>query len=133
MKAQWRQWFYAASYGAMATAGVCSLVWPAPAVSRVTNGAAALITVWAAMLIAGGLFGLAGAVSRRWLGEFAGLPLLIAVFLVYGIGAFANGVPASRAGAFALTAIGSLFAARWLEVNGIRRTAVADGRKNDGG
>lgn len=133
MKTLWRRVVYAVSYGTMAAAGACALMWPAPAVERVTNDAAALVTVWTAMLIAGGLLGLVGTVTGRWLGEYIGLPLLVVVFIVYGLGAFASGLPASRAGAFALTAIGSLIAARWIEVNGIRREAVADGRKDHGG
>jgi hypothetical protein len=129
----WRRVVYAVSYAAMATSGTCALIWPAPAVSRAANGAATLITVWAVMLIAGGFFGLVGAIRGRWLGEFVGLPLLVVVFMVYGLGAFANGMPASRAGAFALSAIGTLIAGRWIEVNGTRRQAVVEARKDSGG
>lgn len=112
-------------YTLMGLAGVASMVWPAPSVQQATAPTAgALAYVWAGLLIVGGLTSAAGAASDRWIGEYAGLWPLIAVFLVYGLAAFASdrGVVAAAAG-FALLALAALQLARWHDVALIRREA----------
>lgn len=119
----------------MACAGVASAYWPAPAVQTATDGVRALLYTWDAFLLVGGVLSLFGAITDRWVGEYTGLPLLGAVFAIYGVAALAAAVatdrPSSYAGGFALTAIAGLIAGRWRELVVVRRTAM--GRQEEGG
>jgi hypothetical protein len=101
-------------------------VWPAaPAVRQATAGAGPLIYVWAALLILGGLTSAVGSWTDRWLGEYAGLCPLIAVFAVYGLATFlsSRGFTA-YAGGLVLLAFASLLFARWQDVAQIREEAA---------
>lgn len=130
-----RRYAYAIGYLLMACAGIASACWPAPAVQTATDGVRALLYTWDAFLVVGGLLSLFGAVTDRWVGEYTGLPLLGAVFAIYGVAAtwaaVASGRPTSYAGGFALAAIAGLIAGRWRELVVVRRNAT--GRQEEGG
>jgi hypothetical protein len=121
-----RRTIYAAGYLAMSVAGMCAWMWPSPAVSHATDGAAVLISVWDLFLIAGGLIAGVGAAVDRWIGEYVGLPLLGSVWAVYGVSALANAgkQETARAGGAALIAVAALIIARWVDVGLTRRAAV---------
>lgn len=117
-----RGWLVAA-YLLLAAAGAAAIPYASPAVSA----AGALWSFgWAAFLVVGGVLSAAGAWRDHWLGEFIGLPLLIAVWAVFGVAAGAavvqgrlNALP----GATALLAVACLLAWRWTDRNAIRRAA----------
>ena len=122
------RWFSAVGYALMACAGVAAIYWPAPSVRSATSGVDQLLYLWDAFLVAGGLLSLFGAVTDRWVGELLGLPLLAAVFAVYGLSAFlaayASGRPMSVAGGCALTSVALILVGRWRELGVVRRSAV---------
>lgn len=123
-----RRYAYALAYLLMACAGVAAAYWPAPSVRTATGGGISpQLYVWDAFLLVGGLASGFGAVTDRWVGEYIGLPLLVAVFGVYGVSAFftalASESPASIAGGMALSSIALLFIGRWRDLGMIRRTA----------
>lgn len=105
------------SYSLFALAGVGALVWPQPAVESASNRLTA--SVWGALFLIGGASSALGVLTDRWLGEFAGLLPLIAVWLVFGLAAaYAAGVghPERLAGAAALLAVTMLLVSRWAAV-----------------
>lgn len=75
-----RGWLVAA-YVLCALAGAASLLWQSPTVAAAGNW----VLVWAALLIVGGAASAYGVACGHWLGEWCGLPPLIAVWLVYGL------------------------------------------------
>jgi hypothetical protein len=77
--AQGRPW-RALAYALMALAGVAALVWPAPAV-RESSGA--WVYAWSVLLVVGGGAAFVGVCSGWWLGEYAGLPPLAFMLVVY--------------------------------------------------
>lgn len=105
----------------MAVAGLASVIWPAPSVSRAA--AYGLAYIWAVFLALGGSTAAVGAATDRWLGEYIGLPLLTTTFGIYGLAAATAGRVTSIAGAAALTSIALLLAARWRDVAIVRREA----------
>lgn len=119
-----RRTVYAAGYFAMAAAGVCAWLWPSPSLATATGGEALLITVWDVFLVVGGLLAGAGAAVDRWIGEYLGLPLLAAVFAVYGVTILGSSRDSSRAGAAILLAVACMLIARWVDVGDVRRAAV---------
>lgn len=114
------------AYVCLAIAGVCSLIWPASSVDD--SAGRAWATLWAMLLVVGGVSSALGAYRDVWLWEYAGLLPLIAVWLVYGIAAAVT-VPMGGsldrlAPAFALTAVALLLMTRWANVASIRRMAA---------
>lgn len=93
------------------------------------------IVVWALMLGVGGIFSTIGMITRLWAGEALGLPPLAFGSAMWGV-AYLREVPLTS-GRFAvgavLVGVGSLFFARWLEVNklGSDATKVAEQEKRD--
>jgi hypothetical protein len=123
-----RRLAYAIGYALMAAAGVCAAVWPSRSVEAASNPVNILLMVWAAFLVVGGTCAMAGAVTARWLGEYLGLPLLAAVFAVYGVSALARGQESrwtTLAGGFVFLAVAQAFMARWAEVAAVRKQADA--------
>jgi hypothetical protein len=128
---------YSAGYLAMAAAGFCAWRWPSPSLAHATGGEALLIVVWDIFLVVGGLTAGLGAAVDRWLGEYVGLPLLAAVFAVYGLSSLASAKDSSRAGAAILIAVALLLLARWADVGDVRRVAAQSAKarakaRNDG-
>lgn len=113
-----------AAYLLLAAAGLCALAWASPSVSQAGRGLAA---TWAVFLVVGGLTCAIGAARRTWFGEYVGLPLLIAVWAVYGLtagyAAVARHRPASWAGCCGLLAVAFLLAYRWEVIAVYRRAA----------
>lgn len=120
-------------YALMGVAGVAAMVWPQPTVQAATASVGPLAYWWAGLLVLGGFTSAAGAASDRWLGEYAGLWPLVAVFAVFGLAAFASNRGAvAYAGGLALLAIGALFVGRWHDVALIRREADRQAAHGDG-
>lgn len=109
------------AYAMLALAGACGFVlWP-----RTLGSLLGLMTfVWAAFLLVGGLLGVWGSLWDRWLGELAGIPLLVSALCVYGTALWVSGRTAVAG------AIGSLMWAlafsllgRWRDVRGLVKAA----------
>lgn len=110
------------AYTLFGLAGLAAVLWPAPSV-RAASGW--LVYVWAAWLLVGGLTSAVGTVTDRWIGEYAGLPLLVAAFGVYALVVGASGRLPSVAGALVLGGLAAKLAARWQDVHCVRREATA--------
>jgi hypothetical protein len=119
------RWFRVAGYALLALAGCAAVAWPTPSVrAAAAPTAGALVYVWAAMLIVGGLASAVGAARDRWLGEYAGLWPLIMTWAVYALAALATGRPTAIASAAALGGVALILLARWRVVASIRREAA---------
>lgn len=116
----------AVAYALFALAGIAAIAWPSPAVATATGW---LVYVWAAFLLFGGTMATVGAVTDRWIGEYAGLPLLFSAFGVYSLVIGSTARLTSVAGAFALGAITAKLFARWQDVGEVRREATARARQ----
>lgn len=120
-----RRTLWVIAYGLMACAGGFALAFPTPAVRAATTATSgALVYVWAALLVVGGLSSAVGSALDRWLGEYAGNLALAATFGVYALAAAASGRLTAIAGACALGAVAMLLCARWRDVAFIRREAA---------
>jgi hypothetical protein len=121
-----RRTIRAIGYFLLFAAGVAALIWPAPSVRAATSPTSGLLVyLWAGLLALGGLCSAIGAVTDRWLGEYAGLWPLVTTFMVYGLAAFTAGRgSASYAGGLFLLSIAALLYARWQDVALIRREAI---------
>lgn len=109
-------------YVMFALSGAAALVWPSPSIRVVAAGA--LVYIWSSFWLVGGSVAAIGAFTDRWIGELVGLPLLAAVFTVFGLAAFYNGRPTSIATGLGLIAISVLLVARWRDVDLVRREAA---------
>lgn len=118
------------AYILFALAGSAAIVWPAPTVAAATGW---LVYVWATWLAVGGMAAAIGAVTDRWIGEYAGLPLLFTAFGVYALVVASSGRLTSLAGAFALGAIAAKLIARWQDTGEVRREATARARQQQAG
>jgi hypothetical protein len=116
-----------AAYLCFAGAGITAAVFPSPSIQS-TAGSRILVGIWIVFLTAGGLLSAAGRMAGRWPGEFVGIPLLAAAFLVYTVAiVYATVLSGRLTGLTAGTALAAIFwlvAARWFEVNQIRGEAV---------
>lgn len=110
------------AYALFGLAGLAAVLWPAPSVQSASGW---LVYVWAAWLLVGGLTSALGTITDRWIGEYAGLPLLVAAFGVYTVVIGASGRLSSLAGAFVLGGIAAKLAARWQDVQAVRKEATA--------
>lgn len=118
------------AYSLFALAGAAAMVWPSPTVATATGW---LVYVWAIWLGVGGLAAAIGAITDRWIGEYAGLPLLFSAFGVYAIVILSAQRLTSLAGAFALGAIAAKLIARWQDIGEVRREATARARQQQAG
>ncbi len=120
-----------AAYVMLAACGAASMVWPSPSVEASGRTWA---FVWSAMLVVGGVPAALGAARNRWVGEWVGLPPLVAVWAVYGIAAAAmglrTGTPARIAPALALLAVAAVLFWRWQNVALDRDAARAAARES---
>lgn len=120
-----------AAYILLTVAGAAAMFWPTPTVGQAGR---ALSDFWALFLIVGGLTSAVGACRRRWTGEFMGLPLLITVWAVYGLGAgwtAATDRPSAWAGCTGLLAVAFLLGARWETIAIYRRAARQNADRRD--
>lgn len=124
-----------AAYLCFAIAGITAAVFPSPSI-QTTAGSRILVGIWVVFLTAGGLVSAVGRLAGRWPGEFVGIPLLAAAFLVYTVAIIYATVLSGRltglTAGIALAAIFWLVAARWFEVNQIRIEAVKASREDRG-
>jgi hypothetical protein len=131
MKNLWR-FFRMFGYIVFLVVGVVMFVSPSGVVQGQMGD---FIVVWALMLGIGGALTTAGMVTKLWAGEALGLPLLAFGSAMWGV-AYLREVPLTS-GRFAVGAVligvGSLFFAKWLEVNklGSDATKVAEQEKRD--
>jgi hypothetical protein len=118
-----RRGWLASAYALCALAGAASLVWQSPAIAAAGVWAYA----WGVLLIVGGVASAGGVMRNHWLGEWCGVPPLIAVWLVYGVTAgwaiVADHQLVRSPGSLALLAIACLMTWRWQVVSGERRAA----------
>lgn len=118
-----RRWTRVVAYTFMAVGGLASTVWPSPSVRNVTYPLAALLYLWAILLIIGGITAAVGAATGRWIGEYVGLWPLISTFAVYGIASLSSGRVTSIAGGLVLSSFAFFLLARWRDVADVRREA----------
>lgn len=113
-----------ASYLLLAAAGVVASIWPPATVAQAGWQWA---YVWGGFLFVGGIASAYGAARRFWTGEYIGLPLLIAVWAVFGVtagyGALRTDRPAAWVSSFALLSGACLLGYRWEYVAVYRRAA----------
>lgn len=108
-------------YGLFSAAGVAALVWSVPSVQ--SAGGPIIVWAWGLSFAVGGAVACAGSATDRWLGELAGLPLLAAVFIVWGLSVLAQGRSVAYAAGVLLVAVGAVLWARWRDVDVVRREA----------
>ena len=123
-------------YLGLAVAGIGGFVYP----SDMVQSAVSTSTVfwWTGSMAISALLAFWGTARDYWLGEYAGLPLMIAVLTMYGVVTVqaATGTAPARVayGILILSYACGLFA-RWLYLNKIRLAnleAVADKRHGEG-
>jgi hypothetical protein len=109
-----------AGYAMMAAAGAVAFAIPVGSIQASTGW---LVYLWAGFLLLGGLLCAFGAVTDRWIGELAGLPLISSAWGVYFVVlALARTVNAAAA-ALAFGAVALILWARWRDVSTIRQEA----------
>lgn len=120
-----------AAYALFAAAGGSGLLAPSPAVAATSRGIWAI--AWAGLFLIGGAASLAGMLRNHWLGEWCGLPPLVAVWLVYGISAsvilLKTGDMSRLPGSLALLAVAAYLASRW-RVVALERLAARQVRQH---
>lgn len=104
----------------MAAAGGVAFAIPVSSIQASTGW---LVYLWAAFLLLGGLLCGWGAVTDRWIGELAGLPLISSAFGVYFVVLFLTRTVGGAAAALAFGAVALLLVARWRDISTIRREA----------
>lgn len=111
------------SYLLLVSAGIAGSIWHSASVSQAGFPVA---TLWALFLTVGGASCAYGVMRRNWLGEYIGLPLLVAVWMIYGISSGYSAIYGNRSaigGSLALTSVASLLAWRWRGIVEIRKAA----------
>lgn len=109
-----------AGYVLMAAAGGVAFAIPARSIQASTGW---LVYLWAGFLLLGGLLCGWGAVTDRWIGELAGLPLISSAFGVYFVVLFLTRTVSGAAAALAFGAVALLLVARWRDISTVRREA----------
>jgi hypothetical protein len=109
-----------AGYAMMAAAGVVAFAIPVTSIQAATGW---LVYLWATFLLVGGGLCSYGALTDRWIGELAGLPLISSAFGVYFVVlALARTIPGAAA-ALVFGAVALVLLARWQDVSRIRQEA----------
>jgi hypothetical protein len=109
-----------AGYAMMAAAGGVAFAIP---VSSIQAAAGWLVYLWATFLLLGGILCGAGALTDRWIGELAGLPLMSSAFAVYFVVLALTRTISGAAAGLAFGAVALLLWARWQDVSKIRQEA----------
>lgn len=93
------------------------------------------IEIMAWFLLTGGFLGLIGTVTRRWFGEFTGLPLLSSAFAVFGLVTMGEqydiAPKLALANAFLLWSVSAMLVARWRVSFAYYRMAMALGSDDE--
>lgn len=108
------------SYAMMAAAGATAFAIPVGSIKAATGG---LVYLWATFLLIGGIMCGLGAVTDRWIGELAGLPLISSAWAVYFVVLVLARTVAGAAAALAFGAVALFLWARWQDVSKIRQEA----------
>jgi len=104
----------------MATAGGVAFAIPVSSIKASTGW---LVYLWATFLLVGGLLCAYGAVTDRWIGELAGLPLISSAWGVYFVVLALSRTVSGAAAALAFGAVALILLARWQDVSRVRREA----------
>lgn len=92
--------------------------------------------LWSVAMAVSAVICLAGAITDRWIGEFSGLPLLVAVIAMYSIAAvgsaWENKDLFHLAFGFFAFSYGVGLAARWEDVRSIKKAASEGGANEEG-
>jgi len=107
-------------YAMMAAAGAVAFAIPVYSI-RVSTGW--LVYLWATFLLVGGILCGYGAVTDRWIGEFAGLPLISSAWGVYFVVLALARTLNALAASLAFGAVALILFARWRDVSAVRREA----------
>lgn len=120
---KWMRRFRVVAYACIGLAGILLLSSPA---IRAELGF--LGSVMSGFMGLGGVLCLLGQVFNRWMGEYAGIPLIASAFMVFGITTFAESHAAAPIVAYAnlalLTGMAASMAARWRQVRAVYRLAL---------
>ena len=107
-------WELVIGYAAMTLAGVPAVIWTPTSISLAGR---VLGIIWAAFLVIGGGLCAFGTLSRSWLGEYVGAPLLIVAYAAYSATIAAlvieTGNPRPVGLIFLLMGVSSLIAHQW--------------------
>lgn len=114
-------------YSLLTAAGTLLLIHPT---QLLQNAIGAVVLIWAIFLVVGGVFSLAGTLTRTWIGEFLGLILLFTANVVWGgaLITYAYSNPGPRTSAYygmALLAWAAGLLYRWGEIRGRVRDVAA--------
>lgn len=118
------RWWRGLMYVCFTASGVFASVAPSRLVTEEVGSTVALC--WALCMIVSSLICLYGPVTDRWIGEYAGIPLLAAVVALYGLSAIFDvdwgNVETYILVAYGLTVCGlsAGLSARWLDVRAIK-------------
>ncbi len=107
-------------YAMMASAGAVAFAIPVGSIRASTGG---LVYFWAAFLLVGGILCGFGAVTDRWIGEYAGLPLISTAWGVYFVVLALARTVNALAASLAFGAVALILFARWRDISMIRREA----------
>jgi hypothetical protein len=108
------------SYTMMAAAGGVAFAIPVSSIQATTGW---LVYLWATFLLVGGVLCGLGALTDRWIGELAGLPLISSAFAVYFVVLVLARTAAGAAAGLAFGAVALVLIARWQDVSQIRQEA----------
>lgn len=115
-------------YGALVPSGVFAFLDPSKLVTEQVSYIVA--NAWAVCMVVSAGICLYGAITDKWIGEFTGLPLLVAVVALYG----GSSILSYNEGKFILIAYGLTMVAfacgllaRWNDVRKIRANAAVEG------
>lgn len=109
-----------AGYSMMAAAGGVAFAIPVSSIQATTGW---LVYLWATFLLVGGILSGLGAVTDRWIGELAGLPLISSAFAVYFVVLVLARTVSGAAAGLAFGAVALFLGARWQDVSKIRQEA----------
>lgn len=107
-------------YAMMAAAGGVAFAIPVSSIQATTGW---LVYLWATFLLVGGLLCAGGAITDRWIGELAGLPLISSAFAVYFVVLVLARTVSGAAAGLAFGAVALFLWARWQDVSTIRQEA----------
>lgn len=126
-----RRYARALMYFFIAVAGVVGVKFPSGVVSEA--GSSLVVFFWAVAMAFSAAVCFGGSLFDRWLGEYAGLPLLIAVLALYGVSTLqlaGADHPARYAYGFLIISYAFGLFARWRDVNQLR-LANLEGIRNE--
>lgn len=119
-----------AMYGGLVASGTLLIFYPSQLVDSQVSHVIGLS--WSISMVISSFICFVGSVTDRWIGEYAGIPLLASVIALYGISAFAGADGSLTLVAFGLliTSFAAGLAARWQDVRAIKHVASYLGAKS---